>query len=93
MMATELEKCSQFSSVHCDVGAHLLSRIQFSVTPWAATARLLCPWDFPSKHTGVGCCCLLQGIFPTQGLNQHLLHLQADSLPLIHQGSSTMERY
>ena len=61
MMATELEKCSQFSSVHCDVGAHLLSRIQFSVTPWAATARLLCPWDFPSKHTGVGCHFLLQG--------------------------------
>ena len=25
---------------------------------------------------------LLQGIFPTQGSNQHLLHWQADSLPL-----------
>ena len=22
--------------------------------------RLLCPWDFPSKSTGVGCHCLLQ---------------------------------
>ena len=22
--------------------------------------RLLCPWDFPSKGTGVGCHCLLQ---------------------------------
>ena len=21
--------------------------------------RLLCPWDFPGKSTGVGCCCLL----------------------------------
>ena len=30
---------------------------------------------------------LLQGIFPTQGLNPHLLHWQADSLPLCHQGS------
>ena len=33
---------------------------------------------------------LLQGIFPTQGLNPHLLHLlhwQVDSLPLHHQGS------
>ena len=28
--------------------------------------RLLCPWDFPSKDTGVGCHFLLQGIFPTQ---------------------------
>ena len=30
------------------------------------SARLLCPWDFPGKNTGVGCQCLLQGIFPTQ---------------------------
>ena len=28
--------------------------------------RLLCPWDFPAKNTGVGCHFLLQGIFPTQ---------------------------
>ena len=34
-------------------------------------------------------CChfLLQGIFPTQGLNLCLLHWQVDSLPLSHQGS------
>ena len=36
--------------------------------------RLLCPWDFPSKNTGVGCHFLLQGIFLIQGLNLHLLH-------------------
>ena len=35
---------------------------------------LLCPWDFPGKDTGVGCHFLLQGIFPTQGLNLGLLH-------------------
>ena len=35
-------------------------------------ARLLCPWDFPGKNTGVGCHFLLQGIFPTQGLNPGL---------------------
>ena len=29
--------------------------------------RLLLPWDFPGKSTGVGCHLLLQGIFPTQG--------------------------
>ena len=52
--------------------------------------RLLCPWDFPGKNTGAGCHSLRQGIFPTQGSNQHLLRLlrwQADSLPLSHQGS------
>ena len=30
--------------------------------------RLLFPWDFPIKNTGVGCHFLLQGIFLTQGL-------------------------
>ena len=29
--------------------------------------RLLCPWDFPGKNTGVGCHFLLQGIFLTKG--------------------------
>ena len=48
--------------------------------------RLLCPWDFPGKNTGVGSHLLLQGIFPTQGSNPGLLHcrqspaLQVDSL-------------
>ena len=30
---------------------------------------------FPGKNTGVGCHALFQGICPTQGLNQHLLHV------------------
>ena len=50
-------------------------------------ARLLCPWDFPGKSTGVGCHFLLQGIFPTQVSNTHLLHWQAHPLLLSHQGS------
>ena len=32
-------------------------------------SRLLSPWDFPGKNTGVDCHSLLQGMFPTQGLN------------------------
>ena len=36
-------------------------------------ARLLCPWDSPGKNTGGGCHILLQGIFPTQGLNLSLM--------------------
>ena len=35
----------------------------------------------------MGCHFLLQGIFLTQGSNPHLLHWQAGSLPLSHQGS------
>ena len=49
--------------------------------------RLLCPWDFPGKNTGLGCHFLLQGIFPIQQSNLYLLHWQADSLPLSHLGS------
>ena len=50
--------------------------------------RLLCPWNFPGKNTGGGCHFLLQGIFlKTQGSNLCLLHWQAGSLPLSHQGS------
>ena len=51
------------------------------------TTRLLCPWDFPGKNTGVSCHFFLQGIFSTQGLNLSLLHWQADSLPVSHQGN------
>ena len=40
------------------------------------TTRLLCPRDSPNKNTGVGCHFLLQGTFPTQRLNPHLLHGQ-----------------
>ena len=43
------------------------------VTPGSA-AHHAPPWDFPSKNPGVGCHFLLQGIFPAQGLNLHLLH-------------------
>ena len=52
--------------------------------------RLLCPWDFPGKNTGVGCHALLQGISPTQGSSPsllYLLHWQADSLPLYQLGN------
>ena len=52
------------------------------LTLWPQPVMLLCSWNFPGKNTGVACHFLLQGIFPTQGLNLHLLHWQADSLPL-----------
>ena len=49
-------------------------------------------WDSPGKNNGVGCHCLLQGIFLTQGSNLrlllNLLHWQADSLPLSYWGEN-----
>ena len=72
------------------VCAQLLSCIQLFMTP----ARLLCPWNFPGKNTGVGCHFLLQRIFLgsfflglAQGSNLNLLcllHWQVNSLPLHH---------
>ena len=37
--------------------------------------------DCPGKNTGVGCHALLQGIFPTRGLNPGLLHCRQIFLP------------
>ena len=66
-------------------------------------SRLLCPRICPSKNTGVGCHFLLQGIFPTRGLDSfffffffrgldscllNLLHWQVVSLAPSHLGSA-----
>ena len=54
-------------------------------------ASLLCPSNFSGKNTRVGCCFLLQGIFPTQKLNLcflHLLHWMENSLPLMQPGKT-----
>ena len=48
---------------------------------------LPCPWNPPGKNTGVGCHFLLQGIFPTQGLNPGLLHCRQILYHLSHKGS------
>ena len=42
------------------VKVKLLSRVRLLVTPWLQPTRLLHPWDFPGKSTGVECHCLLR---------------------------------
>ena len=59
--------------------------------PWTVAYRLLHPWDFPGKSTGVDCHFLLQGIFPTQGLNPTLPHCRQILYCLRHQGSQIFE--
>ena len=47
----------------------MLSRSIMSNSLWPyglQHARLLCPWDFPGKSIGMGCCFPLHGIFLTQ---------------------------
>ena len=50
------------------------------VTPWTVPHRLLYPWDFPGKTTGVGSHSLLQGIFLT-GIELRSPALKAIFLP------------
>ena len=62
------------------------------MTLWAVAHQAPLSMGFSRKNPGVGCRCLLQGIFPTQGSNPtllHLLHWQADSLPWSHLGNPT----
>ena len=42
------------------------------------------PWNSPGQNTGVGSLSLLQGVFPTQGLNSGLLHCRRIFYQLSH---------
>ena len=87
-MATMSPSCNSF--VHIILRFLLFSRQVMSNSLWPRglqPTRLLCPWDSPGKNAGVGCHFLLKGVFLIQGSNGHLLHWQADSLPLSHQES------
>ena len=92
---TARKPSGQMSRIHpCCLGTESFLILLWPHGLWPN--RLLCPWDFPGKNTGVGCHFLLQGIFLTQGSNLHLLHLlcwQADSLPLTHQRSPWIRPY
>ena len=70
------------------VHAKLLS-MQLCETLWTIADQAPLSRGFSKQNTGVGCCAHLQGIFPTQGSNLHLLlllHWQAESLTLMPTG-------
>ena len=48
---------------------------------------LYSPWNSLGQNTGVGSLSLLQGIFPTQGLNPGLPHCRQIAYHLSHQGN------
>ena len=72
----------------------LLSCVQLFATPWIPAHQLLCPWGLSrqeywngeKKNTRMGRHVLLQGIFPTQGLNPGLPHCRQILYYLSHQG-------
>ena len=48
---------------------------------------LYSPWNSPGQNTGVGSLSLLQGFFPTQGVNRGLLHCRRIFYQLSYKGS------
>ena len=59
-----------------------LRRVRLSATQWTVQpARLLCPWDSPSKDTRVGYISFSRGDLPDPGIEPTSPALQADSLP------------
>ena len=47
-------------------------------------------WNSPGQNTGVGNLSLLQGIFPTQGLNPRFQHCRQILYQLSYQGSLSL---
>ena len=52
------------------------SAVSDSVTPWTVTHQAPLSWASPGQNPGVGHHFLLQGTFPTQGLNPPVLRLR-----------------
>ena len=65
----------------------ILSRVWYFAPPWTVALQAPLSMGFSGKNTGAGCHFLLQMIFPTKGLNPHLLHCRWILLPLSHRGS------
>ena len=61
-------------SIYTYVLSHF-NHVQVCVTLWTVAHQAPLSMEFPGKNTGVGCHALLQGIFPTQGLNPHPMSL------------------
>ena len=59
-----------------------LSHVRLFATPWVYS-----PWNSSGQNTGMGILSLLQGIFPTQGLNPGLPHCRWILYQLSHKAS------
>ena len=71
------------------------SRVQLFATLWTVACQAALSMGFSRQKYWSGLPALFQGILPTQGSNPrllHLLHWQADSLPLCHLGSPDTTR-
>ena len=83
--------------VSCTAGRFLTTKS--SGKPWSESCLVVYdplqphglyrPWNSLGQNTGVGSITLLQGIFPTQGLNPGLLHCKKILYHLSYQGNQS----
>ena len=66
-----------------------LSRVRPSATHGLQPTRLLGPWDFPGKSTGVGCHCLLQYIYIIL-IGEYIEFLTKTTMCIRHQKSKLL---
>ena len=78
------QHCSKTNFYSVSVKCSLLSHIQVFATSWTVAHQSPLPMDFYRLEYWSGLPFPLGGIFPTWGSNLHLLHWQADSLPMSH---------
>ena len=64
-----------------------LSRVWLFATPWTIQS-----WNSPGQNTGVGSCCLLQGIFPIHRWNPGLVHCRHILYQVSRQGSPSQHQ-
>ena len=74
---------SPILSLKVKVKVESRSIVSYSLQPH----ELYSPWNSPGHSTGVGSLSLLQGIFPTQGLNPGFPHYRQILYQLSHKGS------
>ena len=89
-----LQRCNISSFTSCftylrlwpflNVKVNSLSRVWLFVTPWTVTCQAPPSMGFSRQEYWVGCHCLLQGIFPTQGSNLGLPHCRHTLYRLSH---------
>ena len=68
------------------LSVHVFSHVELFVIPWTTVCPAPLPMRFPRQEHWRNCHFLLQGIFPIQGLDSHLLCLmnwQTGSLPAV----------
>ena len=52
---SNIKRANSLNKLFFKVKVKWLSHVRLFVTPWTVAYRLLRPWDFSGKNTGVGC--------------------------------------